>query len=68
MRGKVSDPLDIVGDFVLVTKGQIVSKHKTQRIAEIAAQKLTREEKRTVAIFKLVSESVPRCEADIVRK
>lgn len=68
MRGKVSDPLDMVGDFVLVTRGQIVSKHKTQRIAEITAQKLTREEKRTVAIFKLVAESVPRCEADIVRK
>lgn len=60
--------LDEAGDFILVTKGEIISKHKTQRIAERAACKVTRNERRAVAVFKLVAESHPKCSAEIIRK
>ena len=60
--------LDEAGDFVIVSKGEIVSTHKTQRIAERAACKVTRNDRTRVAVFKLVSESMPKCSAEIVRK
>ncbi|CAM0029464.1 hypothetical protein VPHD530_0029 [Vibrio phage D530] len=63
------DPLDEVGDFILVSRGQKLSgQHKTQRIAELAAAKHTRENKCCVAVFKLVAQSNVVVDAEIIRK
>lgn len=63
------DPLDEVGEYVLLVKdGMLSSGHKTQRIAETLAAKHTKEKRCWVGIMKLVAESKPRCEADIIRK
>lgn len=63
------DPLDEVGDFILIAQSQMLGgTHKTQRLAEIAAAKYTRDNRCCVAVFKLVSQSNVIVDAEIVRK
>ncbi|WLJ89344.1 hypothetical protein [Vibrio phage vB_ValA_R15Z] len=66
---KNTDPLDEVGEFLLIHRGKVLGEpHKTQRLAEIAASKFTKENRCGVGILKLVSEAKPVCEAEIIRK
>lgn len=62
------DSMDVPGVFHLVHRGKMLSSHTTQRLAEIAASKFSKENRCSVGILKLVAEAVPRCESDIIRK
>lgn len=66
-----SDPLDEVGDFIVWsatgTHNPTVV-HKTQRIAEMEAQRLTREHRKVFCVMKCVAISKPVCTAELTRK
>ncbi|CAM0028904.1 hypothetical protein VPHD529_0023 [Vibrio phage D529] len=63
------DPLDEVGTYLCLANGQLVcGSHKTQRLAEIAAGKHTKENKCVVSIVSVVSDSVPVCTSEIKRR
>ncbi|QZI86116.1 hypothetical protein PODOV006v2_p0022 [Vibrio phage 15E36.1] len=63
------DPLDEVGEYICIAKGQVIGNvHKTQRIAELAASAYTEKNKCRVGILKVVADCNAKCVADIVRK